>query len=281
MPKLPSDVANVVAGALDEDVDGGDLTASLIPAEVMARAYVVCRQDAVLCGCEWFNEAFKQLDTRVTVQWSLGDGETIDANTTLCHLQGPARALLSGERTALNFLQTLSATATQTRRFVDAVEGTGAKILDTRKTLPGLRSAQKYAVACAGGKNHRMGLYDGILIKENHIIAAGSITNAVQAAKAQRPDMAIEVEVEDLDELREAVEACTDIVLLDNFTLERMRKAVEFNNGRAKLEVSGGVSLETVREIALTDVDYISVGTLTKDIEAIGLSMRLEPRFGS
>lgn len=275
-PALPPDLHLVVMRALDEDIGAGDLTAALIPAEARARARVLCREQAVICGQAWFTEVFRQLDPDVAVEWSVAEGAEVAAGTVVCRLHGPARAILTGERTALNFLQTLSATATRTRAFVRAVEGTGAQILDTRKTLPGLRLAQKYAVACGGGRNHRLGLYDGILIKENHIMAAGSITAAVAAARRLHPGVSVEVETENLAELEEALAAGADVVMLDDYTLEDMREAVRRTAGRAKLEVSGGVSLERVRELAETGVDYISVGGLTKDVKAVDLSMRFE-----
>jgi nicotinate-nucleotide pyrophosphorylase (carboxylating) len=273
---LPPDIKAIVAIALAEDVGGGDLTAALIPSERPAQATVVTREDAVLCGIPWFLEVYAQLDPAVSVQWDVADGDLVRSGQLLCRLTGPARSLLTGERTALNFLQTLSGTATLTRRYVEAVAGTHAAILDTRKTLPGLRQAQKYAVAKAGGRNHRMGLYDAFLIKENHIMAAGSIQAAVRLARSHAPDMSVEVEVEDLAELEEALEAGSDVVLLDNFDLPTMANAVVLNERRAKLEASGNVSLEMVRAIAETGVDFISVGSLTKDLRAVDLSLRFQ-----
>lgn len=264
-----------VALALEEDIGSGDLTAQLIAPDSTLSATIVCRDRAVLCGRAWADQVFRTLDPALALRWRAEDGDTLAADTLLCELTGPSRALLTGERTALNFLQLLSATATQTRRYVDAVAGTGAIVLDTRKTLPGLRLAQKYAVRCGGGNNHRTGLFDGILIKENHIAAASSITAAVQVAQANRPEgVFVEVEVENLEELREALTASADYILLDNFSLDAMREAVATTAGRARLEASGGVTLETVRAIAETGVDAISVGALTKDVTAVDLSMR-------
>ena len=274
---LPEDISDSVRGALAEDIGRGDLTAALIPADSQVRANVVTRDDAVLCGTAWFDEVFRQLDERITITWHAQDGDRIGAGQTLCHLHGPARAVLSGERMALNFLQLLSGVATQTRRYVDAVHGTRATILDTRKTLPGLRKAQKYAVTCGGGKNHRLGLFDGVLIKENHILAAGSIAHAVQQAKTSTPQgIPIEIEVEDLQQLREALAAGADSLLLDNFDLDTLRKAVDYTRGRATLEASGGITLENVRAIAETGVDFISVGVLTKNVCSVDLSMRFQ-----
>jgi nicotinate-nucleotide pyrophosphorylase (carboxylating) len=263
-----------VAAALAEDIGDGDLTAALVPAAASARARVIAREPAVLCGVDWFGEVFDQLDPAISVAWAAGDGDRLAAGQTVCELQGPARPILSGERCALNFLQTLSGTATVAARYVDAVAGTGAVILDTRKTLPGLRLAQKYAVSCGGASNHRVGLYDAILIKENHIRAAGSIAAAMAAAQAVAGDgVMIEVEVENLDELAQALAAGARRILLDNFSNELLREAVVRNAAAAALEASGGVSLETVRAIAETGVDFISVGQLTKDLRAIDYSM--------
>lgn len=270
----PPDPSSAVALALAEDIGGGDLTAALIAAATRAEATVISRESAVLCGTAWFNEVFRQLDPSIRVTWQVQDGERIHTDQLLCLLQGPARTLLSGERTALNFLQTLSATATAARRYADAVAGTRAAILDTRKTLPGLRLAQKYAVRCGGCQNHRLGLFDAILIKENHILAAGSITQAITQARRLHPGITLEVEVENLNELAEALAAQPDIVMLDNFELDTLRQAVIQVDRRVKLEASGNVNLDTVRAIAETGVDYISVGSLTKDLKAIDLSMR-------
>ena len=278
--KPPAEVIErQVAEALAEDIGGGDLTAALIPADARAAARVIAREAAVLCGRDWFDAVFRQLDAEVTVTWEAADGDAVSEDQTLCRLQGPARVLLSGERTALNFLQTLSATASRAARYVEAVAGTGARILDTRKTIPGLRLAQKYAVTCGGASNHRIGLFDAILIKENHIAAAGSIEAALAEARrlaADRGGVEIEIEVEDLAQLEAALNAGARRVLLDNFDLARLREAVRLNAGRARLEASGGVNLETVRAIAETGVDDISVGEITKDIRAVDLSMRLE-----
>ncbi|HEY7638434.1 MAG TPA: carboxylating nicotinate-nucleotide diphosphorylase [Steroidobacteraceae bacterium] len=271
-------VSQTVATALREDVGSGDLTAHLIPADRIARASVITREDAVLCGTAWFDEVFRQIDARVRVTWSAHDGERVRADQQLCTLDGPARSLLTGERTALNFLQALSATATVTRRYVDAVATTKCRILDTRKTIPGLRLAQKYAVRCGGGTNHRIGLFDAILIKENHIAAAGSIAAAVSEARRIAPKVLLEVEVENLVQLREALDASVDRILLDNFSLDDLRKAVQTTRAHAnagtELEASGNVSLETLRAVAETGVDFISVGGLTKHVRAVDLSMR-------
>jgi nicotinate-nucleotide pyrophosphorylase (carboxylating) len=271
-------VRDDVARALAEDIGSGDVTAPLIPETRQAQAAVISREEAVICGTAWFDQVFHALDPRVAISWRIGDGEAAAPAQTLCTLSGPARALLSGERTALNFLQLLSGTATRARRYAAAVAGTTAKILDTRKTLPGLRAAQKYAVRCGGCYNHRMGLYDAILIKENHILAAGSIARAVAAARGGAAGKTVEVEVESLDELREALAAAADIILLDNFPLTQLAEAVDITQRRAKLEASGGVTLANIRRIAETGVDYISVGAITKDVQAVDLSMRLEAR---
>jgi len=264
-----------VAASLTEDVGTGDLTAQLIGADAEALGRVITREAAVICGTAWFDASFAALDPEMIVTWHVRDGEAVEAGQVLCDIEAGARVLLTAERTALNFLQLLSGTATVTRRFVDAVSGTGARIVDTRKTLPGLRLAQKYAVAVGGGTNHRVGLYDGILIKENHIIAAGGIREVVEQARLIAPsNVFIEVEVENLDELKEALDAGVKMVLLDNMSLDDMREAVAINAGRAELEASGGVSLERVRAIAETGVDRISIGTLTKDVHALDLSLR-------
>ena len=275
---VPADeITRNVRQALAEDVGDGDLTAGLIPPDAEARAGVISREDAVLCGRAWFDEVFRQLDPRVNIAWSRHDGDEVCANQPLCALHGPARSLLTGERTALNFLQTLSGTASTTRDYVRAVQGTGAIILDTRKTIPGLRLAQKYAVTCGGGHNHRRGLYDGILIKENHIRASGSIAAALAAARAQTSDdMLLEVEVENLDQLRQALTAGAQRLLLDNFSPAALRQAVQENAGRAQLEASGGINLANIRAIAETGVNFISLGSLTKHIRAVDLSMRFE-----
>ena len=270
----PTYVSQAVKAALQEDVGSGDLTAQLIPADRTARATVITREDAVLCGTAWFDEVFRQSDSRVRVTWSARDADRVRADQQLCSLEGPARSLLTGERTALNFLQMLSATATVTRKYVDAVAGTKCRILDTRKTIPGLRVAQKYAVRCGGGTNHRIGLFDAILVKENHIAAAGSIAGAVAEARRLNSKVLLEVEVENLTQLREALDARVDRVLLDNFSLDQMREAVKITNGRTELEASGNLSLETLRSVAETGVDFISVGGLTKHVRAVDLSMR-------
>lgn len=279
MSKLPADLAEQVRRALSEDVGTGDVTANLVPAEQRANGRVVTRENAILCGQAWVDETFRQLDTSIRLNWLLRDGERLSAGQKIFEIEGPARPILTGERTALNFLQLLSATATEARRYADAVAGTGATILDTRKTLPGLRTAQKYAVQCGGAGNHRIGLYDMVLIKENHIATAGSITAAVEVARRTAPGVKVEVEVESLEEFEQALAARADIVMLDDFTHADMRTAVSINRERGclvKLEASGSVTLATVREIAETGVDYISVGALTKHVRAIDLSMRLD-----
>jgi nicotinate-nucleotide pyrophosphorylase (carboxylating) len=266
--------ANVRA-ALDEDVGAGDLTAQLIPEDAAGQARVLTREDAVLCGTAWFEACFRTLDPAARIAWHAADGDRIHAGQTLCEITGKARALLTAERPALNFLQTLSAVATETRRYVDAIAGTRARIYDTRKTLPGLRLALKYAVKCGGGENQRIGLYDGILIKENHIAAAGGIRPALEAAfKLAGTDVSVQIEVETLAQLEEALQAGAKLILLDNFDLEGMREAVHLTAGRAALEASGGISLDKVRAIAETGVDRISVGSLTKSVRAVDLSMR-------
>lgn len=279
MPNLPSDLGQQVAAALREDVGTGDVTAQLVPADQRVRGRVVTREDAVLCGTAWVQEVFRRLDPQIRLTWHAADGEAIKAGQIVFEIEGPARPILTGERTALNFLQMLSGTATVARRFAEAVAGTGCTILDTRKTIPGLRTAQKYAVKCGGADNHRMGLYDLILIKENHIAAAGSLAAAVQTARSIAPGMQVEVEVESLSELEQALAARPDIVMLDDFSLDDMRAAVALNRARGKpvrLEASGSVSLESVRAIAETGVDHISVGSLTKHVRAVDLSMRLD-----
>ncbi|GAB6388206.1 carboxylating nicotinate-nucleotide diphosphorylase [Stutzerimonas marianensis] len=272
---LGAEVENNVRRALAEDIGTGDITALLIPEERLAHASVITREAAVISGTAWVDAVFRQLDPRVAVHWQVVDGQRVAANSVLFHLEGPARALLSGERTALNFLQTLSGVATRCRYYADLVEGTGVRLLDTRKTLPGLRMALKYAVTCGGCHNHRIGLYDAFLIKENHIAACGGISSAVAAARRIAPGKPVEVEVEDLDELQQALQAGADIVMLDELSLEDMRRAVELTAGRAKLEASGGISDDTLRTVAETGVDYISIGALTKHVQAIDLSMRL------
>jgi nicotinate-nucleotide pyrophosphorylase (carboxylating) len=279
VPELPADLESQVEAALREDVGSGDVTAPLVPEAQQVHGSVVTREDAVLCGRAWAAETFRRLDPRVQLNWYAADGDRLAARQVVFAIAGPARPVLTGERTALNFLQLLSATATATRRFVDAVAGTACRILDTRKTLPGLRSAQKYAVRCGGGDNHRMGLYDRVLIKENHIAAAGSIGGAIAAARRTARGVTVEVEVESLAELEEALNAHPDVILLDEFSLPDLEAAVALNRAhkaKALLEASGSVSLATVRAIAETGVDYVSVGGLTKHVQAVDLSMRLE-----
>ncbi|MGZ8096515.1 MAG: carboxylating nicotinate-nucleotide diphosphorylase [Methylosarcina sp.] len=264
-----------LATFIEEDIGNGDITAAIIPESINAEAEVITREAMVLCGQDWFNAVFTNLTAHVRIDWLVTEGTAVEANTTLCKLAGPARALLTGERTALNWLQTLSATATVARRYSDAVKSTGCKVLDTRKTLPGLRRAQKYAVACGGCYNHRMGLYDGILIKENHILAAGSISAAILAAR-DLSRVPVEVEVESLTQLTEAIAAQPDRIMLDNFNLEDLRAAVKMTGGSIELEASGNIDLDNIRAVAETGVDYISIGALTKNIKAIDLSMRIK-----
>ena len=276
-PSLPAAITAAVRAALHEDIGSGDLTAALVPAAQQALATVITREAAVLCGQAWVDAVFAELGGKVAIDWHCRDGDAIAAGQTLCVLRGPARTILTGERTALNFLQTLSAVATATRRYVDSVAGTRATILDTRKTIPGLRLAQKHAVRVGGGSNHRIGLYDGILIKENHIIAAGGITPAVQRARNQGATVLLEVEVETLVQAEEALRAGADRLLLDNFSTILMREAVTLRDRLASdtgLEASGGIELQTIRSVAETGIDFISVGDLTKNIRAIDLSMR-------
>ena len=279
MGGLPDDLPEQVSRALREDIGPGDVTARLIPAAQTMRARIVCREAAILCGTPWADETFRQVDVRIHARWQARDGASIAADSVICEVEGPARGILTAERTALNFLQLLSATATATRQHVDAVAGTGCRILDTRKTIPGLRTAQKYAVRCGGGSNHRLGLYDMVLIKENHIAAAGSIAAALAAARREAPGIRVEVETETLNELDQALASGADVVMLDDYSLEDMRTAVARNRAHARpatLECSGGVSLERLRAIAATGVDCISVGGLTKHVRAIDLSMRFE-----
>ena len=270
-------IGATVATALAEDIGDGDLTASLIDADAVVGATIIARESLRLAGQPWVDEVFAQLDESIVIDWYVSDGQRAESDDVICKLVGAARALLTGERTALNFLQTLSATATITADYVDAIEGTGTRILDTRKTLPGLRLAQKYAVACGGGHNHRVGLYDAILIKENHIKSAGNIAAALESARGRHADVLIEVEVENHDELLEALDAGATRILLDNFSLEDLQRAVETNRSygyvAAELEASGNVTLESVRSIAETGVDYISIGALTKNVDAIDFSM--------
>ncbi|WP_151447681.1 carboxylating nicotinate-nucleotide diphosphorylase [Lacisediminimonas profundi] len=280
-PHTPFDVALAaafernIAAALAEDVGSGDLTGLLVPADQQVDARVVVREEAVLCGAPWFEGVMTQVDPRIAIQWHYAEGDLMAPDTPVCSIHGPARALLTAERGALNFLQLLSGVATATRRYVDLVRGTRAVVLDTRKTLPGLRLAQKYAVRVGGGANQRLALYDGILIKENHIAAAGGIASAMKAAHAIKAGVPVQIEVENLDELRQALAAGATSVLLDNFTLAQMREAVAINGGRALLEASGGVNAQTLRSIAETGVDRISVGSLTKDVKATDYSLRV------
>jgi nicotinate-nucleotide pyrophosphorylase (carboxylating) len=275
---LTAAVLGNVSAALAEDVGSGDITAGLLPESATAEAVVIAREPLTLAGQPWVDEVFRQVDDGVQVDWLVNDGDHVVAEAEICVIGGPARSILTGERTALNFLQLLSATATVTARYVDAVKETKAQILDTRKTIPGLRHAQKYAVRCGGGNNHRIGLYDAVLIKENHIISAGSIAAAITVAKKMHSDLPVETEVESIAELREAISAGADRILLDNFDVEDLQRAVEINqregNPPADLEASGGITLDSIFAIAETGVDYISVGALTKDIRAIDLSMR-------
>jgi nicotinate-nucleotide pyrophosphorylase (carboxylating) len=279
MPELQKDIETQVAAALLEDVGAGDVTALLVPESQQVHGRVITREDAVLCGKAWVDETFRRLDPTIRIEWRARDGDRIHTDQVLFEISGRARPVLTGERTALNFLQLLSATATAAASFADAIAGTGCTILDTRKTLPGLRTAQKYAVRCGGARNHRMGLFDMVLIKENHIAAAGSVAGAIAAAKSAAPGIKIEVEVESLAELDQALPAAPDIILLDNFSNAELKQAVDRVRAlkrSVKLEASGNVSLENVRAIAQTGVDYISVGSLTKHVRAIDLSMRLQ-----
>ncbi|MBV1787111.1 carboxylating nicotinate-nucleotide diphosphorylase [Marinobacterium sp. D7] len=264
-----------VRAALAEDIGSGDITADLIPATQQAKGRVISREAATISGTAWVDEVFRQVDPSVSIEWQVKDGDSVEPNQVLFTFSGPARSLLTGERAALNFLQTLSGTATVSRAYADRVAGTGVKLLDTRKTLPGLRMAQKYAVSCGGCYNHRIGLYDAFLIKENHILACGGIAAAISTAKSMHPGKPVEVEVETRTQLEEALAAGADIIMLDNFTTEQMKEAVQFTAGRAKLEASGGITDETLVEFAKTGVDYISIGALTKHCRAVDLSMRL------
>ncbi|WP_109124879.1 carboxylating nicotinate-nucleotide diphosphorylase [Dyella sp. C11] len=265
-----------VERAFAEDIGSGDATADLIPANATASATLTCREDAVMAGIDWFNACFRRLDPKVQIDWTPRDGDHVAAGSVICRLRGNARALVSAERSALNFLQLLSSTATATAAYVAAVAGTGVRVLDTRKTVPGLRLAQKYAVRCGGGHNHRVGLYDAVLVKENHIIAAGGIKAAAEAARRLHPSLLLEIEVENLDELQQALAAGADRIMLDNFTLPLMREAVGIAKGRAELEISGNVDLSTIAGYAQTGVDFISVGALTKHVRAVDLSLRLQ-----
>lgn len=273
--QLTLDIQSAVTTALQEDIGDGDITAQLVPAASYAQASVISRESAIICGQAWVNEVFTQLDPNVKVEWLVSDGERVSENQVLFTLSGPARSLLTGERTALNFLQLLSGTATTCRKYADLVEGTGVKLLDTRKTIPGLRTAQKYAVTCGGCHNHRIGLFDAFLIKENHIAACGGIAEAINTAKQIAPGKPVEVEVESLEELVAALEGKADIIMLDNFSYADMTRAVAIAQGETKLEASGNVNTSTLQDIARTGVDYISIGGLTKHCHAIDLSMRL------
>ena len=273
-PRLSAAIAANVEAALAEDVGSGDITAELIASETQATGRVITRETGVMCGIPWAERTREMIDPSLAIDWQVSDGEILSANQTLFTIAGQARAILTAERTMLNFIQLLSGTATQTAAYVAAVEGTNAKVLDTRKTLPGLRLAQKYAVTCGGGQNHRIGLFDAFLIKENHIAAAGSIRNAVATAKTNHPGLPVEVEVERLEQMHEAIAAQADIIMLDNFSLEQTRQAVIENAGRAKLEASGNVDESTITDIARTGVDYISSGNLTKRVVPLDLSMR-------
>lgn len=271
---LPKDIANTVSHALSEDIGKGDLTATLVPNQAI-HADVIMRESGILCGCAWFEECFRQLDTTIRVDWHYEDGALVPPQSTVCTCSGPVRPLLSGERTALNFLQLLSGVASLTHKYVEAITGTPAKLLDTRKTIPGLRAAEKYAVTCGGGHNHRQGLFDAVLIKENHILAAGSVRSALQTAKENTPtDILIEIEVENLDQLQEAIDAGASRILLDNFSVEGIQSALSLAQGHAELEASGSINLDNIRTIAQTGIDYISVGALTKHILAVDFSMR-------
>lgn len=277
---LNQEISRAVSAALAEDLgflplSEGDITASLIPQAQQASATIITREPCVVCGTAFADEVFRQLGNEVSLNWQVKDGDKVNANTVLCSLSGPARILLTGERSALNFLQLLSATATTTAHYVQFLHGSNTQLLDTRKTLPGLRFAQKYAVTVGGGKNHRIGLFDAFLIKENHIAAAGSIANAVATAQQNFPGKPVEVETENLAELQQALAACADIIMLDNFSLADINQAVALNSGKAKLEVSGNITSERLTELAATGVDYISSGALTKHVQAIDLSMRL------
>ncbi|MGW8311129.1 MAG: carboxylating nicotinate-nucleotide diphosphorylase [Thiogranum sp.] len=273
---LEGQIEQDVRHALAEDIGNGDITAQLIPEDRTLKASVHVREKAIICGRNWFDAVFQHIDNRAEIRWYVADGAAVAPHQVICTLQGPARCLLSGERTALNFLQTLSATATVSRRYAYAVQGLETRILDTRKTIPGLRLAQKYAVRCGGCHNHRFGLYDAFLIKENHIAAAGSIAQAIVAAQHYRPDMMVEIEVETLAQLAQALDAGADRVLLDNFTPAQISEAVRITQGRAELEASGSITLDNIRQYAQTGIDYISIGALTKDVRAVDLSMRFD-----
>lgn len=267
-------IENTVSNALLEDIGNGDVTGILIAEDEISMATIICRDAATICGIDWVEEVFSQLDGDILIEWEVDDGDSVEAGQTLCSISGNSRTLLTGERTALNFLQTLSATATTAKIYADAVNGSGCTVLDTRKTIPGLRLAQKYAVTCGGCKNHRIGLFDAILIKENHIEAAGGIAKAVDEARFNNPDLSIEVEVENMQELDEALNADVNRIMLDNFNPEQIKAAIDITNKRAELEASGNITIDNIRQYAETGVDYISIGALTKDIKSIDLSMR-------
>ncbi|WP_237067452.1 carboxylating nicotinate-nucleotide diphosphorylase [Microbulbifer guangxiensis] len=276
IPNLLEDLERAVRHALAEDIGGGDITAQLIPADREARARVITREDCTVCGRAWVEEVFRQLDARLKLHWHCEDGDAVAAGTVLFELEGNARAILTGERTALNFLQTLSGTATSAAQYAALAAGTGVKILDTRKTIPGLRTAQKYAVLCGGCFNHRIGLYDAFLIKENHIAAAGGISAAIQQARGIAPEALVEVEVENLEELRQALAAGADVIMLDEFSDADTREALALAKGRAKIEISGSVDADRLQQLAALDADYISSGSLTKHLRAIDLSLRID-----
>jgi nicotinate-nucleotide pyrophosphorylase (carboxylating) len=265
-----------VFNALKEDIGDGDITAELIPQDNISLATVISREPCVFCGLDWFEETYRQLDDEILIDWCVDDGDRLEAGQIICTLSGSSQKIVTGERTALNFVQTLSATATVSALYASKVEGCEAKVLDTRKTIPGLRMAQKYAVSCGGCENHRMGLYDAFLIKENHISACGSIASAVTEARFRNPELSVEVEVENMDELQQALDAGVDRVLLDNFDLDTMKQAVELCAGKTITEASGNITLENIRQVAQTGVNYISTGSLTKNIQAIDLSMRFD-----
>jgi len=265
-----------VFNALKEDIGEGDITAELIPHDSISLATVISREDCVFCGIDWVEETYRQIDEQVLIDWSIEDGDEVEANQIICTLSGSSQSIVSGERAALNFAQTLSATATLSARYAKKLEGTNTKVLDTRKTIPGLRMAQKYAVSCGGCENHRMGLFDAYLIKENHINACDGIKNAVEKARFANPDINVEVEVENLDELQQAIDAGANRVLIDNFDIETLQTAITICQGKVTSEASGNITLENIREVAETGVEYISTGALTKDIKAIDLSMRFD-----
>ena len=273
--QLMTAVKDNVAAALAEDIGSGDITAGLINENTLAKARVITREAGIFCGRLWVDEIFRQLDPSIRIQWEVDDGDQLEANQLLFSLEGKARSILTGERAALNFVQTLSGTASQSRKFADAVSGLNVKILDTRKTLPGLRLAQKYAVICGGGQNHRIGLYDAFLIKENHIAACGSITAAIETAHKIAPGKPVEVEVENFEQLAEAIASKADIIMLDNFSLDEMKRAVSFTAGRVPLEASGNMNFDRLIEVAETGVDFISIGALTKHCQALDLSLRI------